>query len=605
MRRRLRQLLHRSLQSLDLPAHPFDLGFPLPQPLKRQGVGSIRVDGDRFLSASLERILLGRRAVRWAILWRAIGRDRNSGNGAENLRARRVLNVGRRGWVHQHPRPLAQSEHVGQVQARQSQGQRREMQRHALDSHTVPADLDRAGCLGRDELAVRGARRRGGTVLAEAVVAIESVGAACVSGVPDRILLEEAELIRRGSASCVDMLPETNEKLQRSVDVAADINGGSGIPEGDDKSRKVLSDFGASVERAPQASPGPVVQGIANTLKKWATGSTVSVGFHSQTSSLIGACRAAMTSWSSVTCLEFSQTSFRAADIRVSFQPGRGHYSLVGTDSRMARNQPRFFSGISALNESLNLDPNSLLGNVTESRRVALHEFGHAVGMLHEQFHKLDKIDWIESRVYAHFFMRYGWNRSKTKSNVLDVAGQVGVDQTADRDGTSIMHYWFPESLHRNGDAVPKEPNDALSVTDKEFMRKQYSCKGSETGDDDNPVSQRPKPAEVPRALKVGSDGLSSEIRTAGEIRYFRVEIVSGAKYVVETFDFPSTPIRLKLYAEESRSKPIASDAFGGEAILNARLTIDLPQGAYILTAEHIRTSAVAVGNFKIRVRRK
>eukprot|EP01006_Ploeotia_vitrea_P027321 TRINITY_DN60169_c0_g1_i2.p1 TRINITY_DN60169_c0_g1~~TRINITY_DN60169_c0_g1_i2.p1 ORF type:complete len:469 (-),score=38.18 TRINITY_DN60169_c0_g1_i2:103-1509(-) len=74
------------------------------------------------------------------------------------------------------------------------------------------------------------------------------------------------------------------------------------------------------------------------------------------------------------------------SDIRVEFTDGGGDSSLVGTDARNTPNEPTMQLGIAPGSTSDDLQPLKIKMRI-------LHEFGHALGFLHEHSHPHLKLD--------------------------------------------------------------------------------------------------------------------------------------------------------------------------------------------------------------------
>ena len=78
--------------------------------------------------------------------------------------------------------------------------------------------------------------------------------------------------------------------------------------------------------------------------------------------------------------------------------------------------------------------------NEKEVRRTVQHEFGHAIGLLHEQSYP-GAIPWNKSdSVYDYYNRTQGWYRRKVDFNVFEVANQMYTNGTS-YDPKSIMHY--------------------------------------------------------------------------------------------------------------------------------------------------------------------
>lgn len=159
--------------------------------------------------------------------------------------------------------------------------------------------------------------------------------------------------------------------------------------------------------------------------------------------------------------VNFIESSVADADIRVSFR-GSGYWSYLGTQ---ARNFPK-------AEQTMNLQFWRTIPT-SEFRRVTLHEFGHALGLLHEHALPLADIQWNKEAVYKHYMRPPNcWDRSDVDAQVL-VKARSGPDLVATAfDKSSIMCYPVAAELTTDGRAIGW--NTDLSATDKEFIKKFY-----------------------------------------------------------------------------------------------------------------------------------
>ena len=78
-----------------------------------------------------------------------------------------------------------------------------------------------------------------------------------------------------------------------------------------------------------------------------------------------------------------------------------------------------------------------------EVRRVALHEFGHALGFIHEHASPEAHIPWDKEAVYDYYLRSHGWDRAMVDAQVLTPTAAEVVD-AGDYDPQSILHYYIP-----------------------------------------------------------------------------------------------------------------------------------------------------------------
>jgi hypothetical protein len=107
-----------------------------------------------------------------------------------------------------------------------------------------------------------------------------------------------------------------------------------------------------------------------------------------------------------------------------------------------------------------------------EYRRVVIHEFGHALGAIHEHQNPKGGIEWNLPAVYEYFSgPPNNWSKEEIDFNIIQKYSMDQLNATK-FDRKSIMLYSFPPEMIIGGTGTPE--NTKLSVGDKKFIRKMY-----------------------------------------------------------------------------------------------------------------------------------
>ena len=166
------------------------------------------------------------------------------------------------------------------------------------------------------------------------------------------------------------------------------------------------------------------------SAKKWANGRTLAVAFMGGTSDQQEFTARTAERWSDHANLKFHWgVSAAQSDLRVTFDAGSGAWSYVGTDCL----------GIAKSEATLNL------GWLDEA--VVLHEFGHALGAIHEHQHPESAIPWNRPAVYRYFGgpPNY-WDRRTIDHNIFGTYSRQSTN-FSEYDRLSIMHYAIDRKL--------------------------------------------------------------------------------------------------------------------------------------------------------------
>lgn len=141
------------------------------------------------------------------------------------------------------------------------------------------------------------------------------------------------------------------------------------------------------------------------------------------------------------------------ANIRISFDPTGGAWSLVGTDHLAEKTNPTMNFGWVDV-------------------PTVIHEMGHMLGMIHEhQNPKGQNIDWNDKKVFEWAKETQGWDEQTTRQNILDKYDSNSINGSS-FDPQSIMLYFFEGDLTNNG--VGTKQTVRLSGIDVDWIHQMY-----------------------------------------------------------------------------------------------------------------------------------
>ena len=202
------------------------------------------------------------------------------------------------------------------------------------------------------------------------------------------------------------------------------------------------------------------------TSKKWGSGFTLRCRFLDGSAKMQKKVRTLAKGWEKFANIKLKFVTKGPEEVRISFYADAGTWSAVGRDALNAAyfpvHQPTMNFGW-VRDDS---DP-------VEDKAVVLHEFGHALGCIHE--HQAPTFDrkWNKAEVMKYFQGPPNfWDADAIQSNVLSKYSPRGIKATK-FDPESIMLYAFDAELFSDGRG-PTNENVRLSVTDQTMIKKMY-----------------------------------------------------------------------------------------------------------------------------------
>jgi hypothetical protein len=217
--------------------------------------------------------------------------------------------------------------------------------------------------------------------------------------------------------------------------------------------------------RIAAAATDLVTMGVAAKDKLWEKGTVLRVGFLEGEGTLHSRVIEAASQWF-MKDVKLSLEHARPGEkshLRIAFDSRGGSWSYIGTDSRSIHpSQP-----------TMNLGWATLETPKEDFYSVVIHEFGHALGLLHEHNHPEARIEWNKAAVYAELSGPPNfWDKATIDSNVFEKFDESMVI-TTDFDNVSVMIYTVPERWTLNGKSFI--PSWKLSKGDAATIKKLYA----------------------------------------------------------------------------------------------------------------------------------
>ncbi|KAB8067057.1 Metalloprotease [Aspergillus leporis] len=290
------------------------------------------------------------------------------------------------------------------------------------------------------------------------------------------------------------------------------------LPPGDD------SALPQSNLRVPRLGSGPPELAL-DISAYWRPGKQLHVRFLSGTEYVKEKVRFFAQQWERHARIDFIFDDSPNAEIRVDFVPHAGSWSYLGRHNlQIPADQPTMNFGW--------FDENS---TDEEFSRTTLHEFGHALGLLHEHMSPAANIPWDRDKVYRYYMgPPNNWTRAQVDQNLFH-RYDPSTARYSRFDPYSIMLYRIPNELTIGDFESPN--NVVLSQTDKTFIGILYPRQTRDVG---RFSTQTIRPSLNPRSL----NSMTVDFNVAYP------EPPSIAVGLTELDTSKDTNIRIKVYAE-------------------------------------------------------
>jgi hypothetical protein len=198
---------------------------------------------------------------------------------------------------------------------------------------------------------------------------------------------------------------------------------------------------------------------------KWIDGTNITVSFLDGSEAVKNRVKQIAGKWTTPATANLTlvfMDNTNETDIRISFL-FTGSWSTIGTSCKSVTDTSKPTMNFGWLDEDT---PDE------EAERVVLHEFGHALGLIHEHQNPAGGINWNREQVIKDLSgPPNNWSEATIEHNMFEPYKKNETNFTA-LDFQSIMLYPIPAKWTTDGFSVGM--NNNLSATDKTFIHQQY-----------------------------------------------------------------------------------------------------------------------------------
>lgn len=199
---------------------------------------------------------------------------------------------------------------------------------------------------------------------------------------------------------------------------------------------------------------------------KWNPGDLITVSFLDGDPAVQKKVKQAALGWTAPGLANLTLQFLRAKTkgmIRISFKY-EGSWSVLGTTCKQILNKREPTMNYGWLTPASTDD---------EIQRVVLHEFGHALGLIHEHQNPGGEIHWNREAVIEELSgPPNNWPLDVIEHNIFEPYAKAETNFT-EVDPQSIMMYPIP--AHWTTDGFSAALNNGLSTLDRQFIREQYA----------------------------------------------------------------------------------------------------------------------------------
>lgn len=205
---------------------------------------------------------------------------------------------------------------------------------------------------------------------------------------------------------------------------------------------------------------------VAEHTKYWKPGRTLKIAITRDDEDLFQAVKAAASKWLPYVNLTFDFVELSEndmeyeGDIRVYLSH---HYdgtggSKIGTDAlAVPAHRPTMFLGTDYSSPRFEF--------------TVIHEFGHALGLMHAHQHPEATIPWDKEKTYELYRQKLGWSRIEVDQNVFPLPRDASRTYAA-YDRHSVMHYEISNEYTLGNWKQTENPH--ISAADIAFIRRIY-----------------------------------------------------------------------------------------------------------------------------------